>query len=446
MENMCYLLNISVSGIKCIKEEVRLNFYKKTIDKDFNPERYRVKAIYGENGSGKSAIVTAVKIFQDVLLHDNYLKESKTQRFLDEIINKRTKMLCFSLEFLVEWEDIRIVYHYSIQLGKGKNGLYEIQQETLKMKNGNYANNRYKIIFETRKGELIQVACPDSKREWIDKKSANLLSSYSLIYLYIMKTKEDDISIKKDSEDGGIFLHLLMYFMLTVSMRVYLGEEDQHELYFLQKSLQESDSDEGALIENFLANGSHLDIFSSVSDRVVSKKYFEKYKEKIERLTRFIQIFKSDLVTIEIDAKENGDSYVCDLNLNYGDYVINKEFESTGIKKLIRLFDCFSAASNMGIVFVDEMDANLNDVYLCRLIEYFMYYGKGQLCFTTHNLDPMTVLKENRNSIDFLSSDGHLVSWTSKGNALPDNCYRNGMIEDSPFNIDATDFVGIFGE
>ncbi len=67
MENMCYLLNISVSGIKCIKEEVRLNFYKKTIDKDFNPERYRVKAIYGENGSGKSAIVTAVKIFQDVI-------------------------------------------------------------------------------------------------------------------------------------------------------------------------------------------------------------------------------------------------------------------------------------------------------------------------------------------------------------------------------------------
>lgn len=100
----------------------------------------------------------------------------------------------------------------------------------------------------------------------------------------------------------------------------------------------------------------------------------------------------------------------------------------------------------MGIVFVDEMDANLNDVYLCRLIEYFMYYGKGQLCFTTHNLDPMTVLKENRNSIDFLSSDNHLVPWTSRGNASPENCYKNGMIEDSPFNIDATDFVGIFGE
>ena len=100
----------------------------------------------------------------------------------------------------------------------------------------------------------------------------------------------------------------------------------------------------------------------------------------------------------------------------------------------------------MGIVFVDEMDSNLNDVYLCKLIEYFMYYGKGQLCFTTHNIDPMSVLKENKNSIDFLSSDNHLTSWTARGNASPENSYKNGMIEDLPFNIDATDFVGIFGE
>ena len=51
MGNLFYLLNLSVSGIKCIEKEVRLDFYKKTVDKDFDPEKYRVKAIYGENGS-----------------------------------------------------------------------------------------------------------------------------------------------------------------------------------------------------------------------------------------------------------------------------------------------------------------------------------------------------------------------------------------------------------
>lgn len=31
------------------------------------------------------------------------------------------------------------------------------------------------------------------------------------------------------------------------------------------------------------------------------------------------KIFKPELVSIDIDAKENGDQYECELNLNYGD-------------------------------------------------------------------------------------------------------------------------------
>ena len=34
----------------------------------------------------------------------------------------------------------------------------------------------------------------------------------------------------------------------------------------------------------------------------------------------------------------------------------------------------------------------------------------------------------------------------SKGNAAPDSYFKNGMIENIPFNIDATDFIGVFGE
>ena len=51
---------------------------------------------------------------------------------------------------------------------------------------------------------------------------------------------------------------------------------------------------------------------------------------------------------------------------------------------------------NIGIVFVDEFDSNLHDVYLCALLEYLMSYGNGQLCSTTHNVGPMDVLKQNK--------------------------------------------------
>lgn len=442
---MFYLLNIRVSGIKCIKEEVRLDFYKKTVDKNFDPERYRVKAIYGENGSGKSALVTAVKIFRDLIYNDNYLNESKTQEFLDEIINKTSNAFWFKMEFLVDLDNNeKIVYQYMLQIGRGINGLYEIQHESLKWKNGNYANNKYQPVFESQNGELIFAAYTERERVWIEKKTINLLSSHSFIYLYLINAIKNDLSI--ENADSDLFVSMFACLILTLSLKVYLAEEDQHELFFLRKRLKESRLDQQTFTEGIFGQGNRLNAALGVNEKFVDKENLDRYKEEVGRLTQFIKIFKPDLKSIDIDAKEDGERYVCDLNLNYGNYVINKEFESTGIKKLIRLFDCFVFASKGGIVFVDEMDANLNDVYLCKLIEYFMYYGKGQLCFTTHNLGPMSALKENKNSIDFLSRDNHLIPWTSRGNATPENCYRNGMIEDLPFNIEAADFVGILGE
>lgn len=435
---------MDVCGIKNIQKNVHLSFYKKTVDKEFDSEKYRVKAIYGENGAGKSALITAVKIFQNLILDDNYLNDSKTQIFLDEIINKATQTFCFECEFLFSSNNTSRVYHYSVCIGKRENGIYEIQSEHLKVKNGNYANSRYKMVFEIENGELAFLDCGDNEREWIEKKSMNLLSSHSFVGLY-MKNFEVDY-IFNDLVSASFFIHIIACSTLALVINVYIAEEDQHELYFLRKKLKGNVLHKQKMIDELFGYEDGFNTFFRVNESHVDKKSFEEYKERINQLTRFIKIFKSDLVSIDIDAKENGGEYICDLNLNYGGYVINKEFESTGIKKLIRLFDCFVAASKGAIVFVDEMDSNLNDVYLCKLVEYFMYYGKGQLCFTTHNLDPMTVLKENKNSIDFLSSDKHLVSWTSRGNASPENCYKNGMIEDSPFHIDATDFVGIFGE
>ena len=56
-----YLLHIRLSGIKNISKEIQLDFYNKVLE-GFNPEKHRVKAIYGENGSGKTAIITAISI------------------------------------------------------------------------------------------------------------------------------------------------------------------------------------------------------------------------------------------------------------------------------------------------------------------------------------------------------------------------------------------------
>lgn len=438
MDNLVYLLNVRMSGIKSIKNEIRLDFYKKTVDKNFDPDKFRVKAIYGENGSGKTAIITGIKIFQDLMLSNQYLNESKNQRFLDEIINKETSRFTFGCEYITGEEESYIVYDYNFELEKNNKGDYVIKHESLNLKNGNYPNNNYVNVFECDNGELININCNETVKNIIEKKTFNLLNKNPFMSLYIVDYTS---VIEKDKEFS---YNIAVMLFLIALINVYINEEDKHDIYFLRKTIRESHEKSSEYINDINEILDTISVYSGFDDNSISKSEFDKYKESVKQLTKFIQIFKRELKSIDIDAKDDGDNYRCELIFNYGNYKVNKEFESTGIKKLVRLYSAFKAANNYGIAFVDEMDSNINDIYLCKLIEYFMYYGKGQLCFTMHNVDPMSLLKQNKNSIDFLSSDNKIVSWISKGHASPENYYKNGMIENSPFNIDATDFIGIF--
>lgn len=438
MDNLIYLLNVRMSGIKSIKNEIRLDFYKKTVDKNFDPDKFRVKAIYGENGSGKTAIITGIKIFQDLMLSNQYLNESKNQRFLDEIINKETSRFTFGCEYITGEEESYIVYDYNFELEKNNKGDYVIKHESLNLKNGNYPNNNYVNVYECDNGELININCNETVKNIIEKKTFNLLNKNPFMSLYIVDYTS---LIEKDKEFS---YNIAVMLFLIALINVYINEEDKHDIYFLRKTIRESHEKSSEYIDDINEILDTISVYSGFDDNSISKSEFDKYKESVKQLTKFIQIFKRELKSIDIDAKDDGDNYRCELIFNYGNYKVNKEFESTGIKKLVRLYSAFKAANNFGIAFVDEMDSNINDIYLCKLIEYFMYYGKGQLCFTMHNVDPMSLLKQNKNSIDFLSSDNKIVSWVSKGHASPENYYKNGMIENSPFNIDATDFIGIF--
>jgi AAA15 family ATPase/GTPase len=165
----------------------------------------------------------------------------------------------------------------------------------------------------------------------------------------------------------------------------------------------------------------------------------------MKAMTKFIKLFKTDLVNIELTSKEDHDYYIIELYFCYTDYKIHIEFESNGIKKLVKMYSALDLLSKGLIVFIDEFDANINDVYLIKLLEYFSEYAKGQFVFTTHNVGPMEVLKKRKYALDFISRDGHITSWTKNGNYTAMNLYRKGMIDRLPFNIDVFDFLDVFG-
>ena len=316
-----------------------------------------------------------------------------------------------------------------------------ITAERLECKNGRYSKNAYSPVFVTKDGSLIDYA-DKSAYAFFKEKTMNLLDkqtfSSSLLEL---------ADINEDYRKNDAFIYQMLLLIFAASLYVSLDEADNHINYAIRERIREMDED------NLKSHG--IDLIYQINNKVLSancnehmirKEYFGRYEKKIDRLFDFIKIFKPELKKIEIEKKDYDKCYQCNLKMVYEDYTLDKEFESRGIKKLMDLFNFLDAASTGYIVFIDELDSSINDVYLDKLIEYFVYYGKGQLCFTAHNISPMTVLKGNKNSINFISSINTVHVWANSGNSSPENAYKNGFIEDSPFNVDASDFLGILGE
>ncbi|MBE6025217.1 MAG: ATP-binding protein [Cellulosilyticum sp.] len=432
-----FLLRMRLNGIKSISTPIELEFYNKILT-SFNPELYRVKAIYGENGSGKTGIVTAVSIIKKIVLSRDYLRQVETQSLLAELINKKNNKLALEVQFAKYYEEDKDidVYRYGIEISKVGDS-YEITNEYLNCIYNYTKYKKEKLGFCIEEGVIKALNGTQELHDIVEKNTMNTLSEKSFVSRLVFM---DEIA------DSRLFLDALAVFVFWITISTYLDEEDMHEMYLIMKMIRDPNKqiDDKGMMDSFVNR--QINYLDSKGRDVVDKKNIDEYEKKVRRLEKFLKIYKHDLKSITIEKRDNGDNYICELILNYADFSVNREFESTGIKKLIKMFDCLANVDKGGIGFIDEMDSNLNDIYLCKMIEYFMYYGKGQLCFTTHNLDPMTVLKNNRNSIDFLSSDNTITSWKITGNAAPDKYYKNGMIEHSPFNVEPSDFIGMFGE
>ena len=449
-----YLLNYSVKGIKSLDQLVSLSFYKKIIPKNPDTQNYNIKGIYGMNGSGKSGIVASVEILKNLLTNSSYLSNPIVQKHLDAMINKKLGELYIEVNYLVKTRKELLIFSYNVTLAKDNIGKYVISKESLYAKKATSKSENRETVFEVMDGKIEALWGLEKKNDlstFVFDKTINLLSAASICVLFYEKML---LGILKDKKgESNFLLASLVYLKLFgEKIHVFLDEADNHRKYEMRNTEPSVDLDwkiNGLVIERQV--NKYVERYTDyihaleISDNMIQKAEYQYFEKMVQKLYEFLHIFKPDLQNIEIDKKENHDLWICDLVMIYDSYKIHAEYESTGIKKLIRLFAYLKEMVNGGIVFIDEFDSNLHDVYLCALLEYLMEYAEGQLCFTTHNVGPMDVLRQHKKSIEFLSENHQIYSWTTNGNYSPSKLYREGMIEGSPFNVDSIDFIGVFG-
>ena len=434
-----YLSEVKINGCKSINKEITLKFSNVTVKPNFDPKRCNVKAIYGPNGAGKSAIITTMLIYQRLINDESGLQDKSFKKFVYDSINKSLNKLSMEFVFVAYNKDnhktFKVVKH-NIVLSARQNENVVIESEEVSYLVGNsIGSGKFNTAFKTQNGEALGTDSLNYK-DAVDKATMNLVDKQSIVSL----TESILFKVGENVFDDNL-TSLVLIKLAALSIVVEIEASDMHTDYISNKLLYESVKNSTKEI-NFEMMIDDIFVLNSSKSDVVEKKMIDEYKALVKRMETFIKVFKPELKSIDLDIKENGDKYFCDKIMNYGDGVrFNVELESTGIKKLIRIYNALYSASNGKIVFIDEFDANLHDVYFSKLVEFMRDYSTGQICFTTHNLEPIDVLKSNDFSLDFLSDNSMIHSWKKDGNKSPSSMYFNGLIPYSPFNINSFDFA-----
>ncbi len=438
-----WLIRFTTKGIKNIDKLTSVNFYNNSVSKGktIDLEKKNLKGIFGINGAGKSAYVLAVDIYNSITTKSDYLVQDFNKNLLNELINKATKELFLENVFAVSKEDdsdkVAEVLKHTVVIYSSVNEfnqkVYRISEKLEKLR-GNTINSNYEEIYNVNDGKLIvSDKCIDSdlfKDEYSNRLDQSTLSSYLLNSLAKKNTDEE-------LEKGSLLSYLFYTYFNANSTKCFIDNDDIHDgIRFNDIAI--SNAKISKMFDNYI-------VTFRINGDIISKNEFDKYQAQVESLKRFIQILKPNLKDIRVDYRIDGDNYRCNKIFVYDDYEVDEEFESTGIKRIVKMYAYLNLAMKGYKVFIDELDANISGVFLDRLLEFFAENGQGQLCFTSHNIMSMNILKQYKNSITVFGETGKVVNVVKNGHYQPVNLYYEGFVEDSPFNINSFDFYKSFG-
>lgn len=417
-----YINKIEIKGCKNITKKIEMYFTNQTLDEKI--ENQNLKIIYGENGAGKTAIITAINIYRRLFRINDYLMQTEAHDYLNNVINKTTGEFIFKIILTKKVGNESYTYSHEIHLKNTKSNI-SISYECISKLKGKRINGNYDVIFENNNGNIKYKECVE-----------NICQTYRTVYnmgsvnpfiCFILKWMKLKNQVNQELSDSCIAIN-------DVATMIYTSIDDysrNHSLENFKKNI-------------FNKSDLSVDRSNFHGEDVINIKEKDEYEKKISNLTSFIKIFKHDLVNIDTDYKEVNGYYIYSKIFNYGDYRIDYEYESSGIKRLCYIFDYIQKALDGNFVFIDELDANINGVYLAKLSAFIMNNCCGLLCYTTHNTEPMYEVDSKKDVIYFVTDTCKLVSFKPNGNLRCDKQYREGYIEDLPLNIFDFDFFSCF--
>lgn len=408
-----------------------------------NPFGSRITGIYGQNGSGKTAVVDALACVRD-LLRGGSLGDSST-----DLVGASSVRASVKVEFgissgssrslglmdslvarVADGKPFTVGYSFSFESREGaphvvSEALYVraegMMQRTLLAYDLSEPSQGRSFLPEARWRSLRALAGPDAALDLAIAQRSDELKASSRVFSRALLTfaLAARKSYQSQSQEGKLSNSARVAYESTLRP---LMDSVSLLKFFVVEKLEVFDTTRGAalafnvfsLSAPMSARGSWLDVSADDAAKesflvdvslpidettVIPLDVYSNLSHAVEVENQVLRTIVPGL-SVEVHAlnKETMDDGVPGVRVEVlsrrGEVRVPFRAESEGVKKIVsllgRLIDVYNDDS--ACIVIDEMDSGVFEFLLGELLEVLVERGRGQLIFTAHNLRPLECL------------------------------------------------------
>lgn len=379
-----------------------------TVNKILSADKAEILGIYGQNGSGKTAIVDALYFLQKVMIG------ADLDQSLEDYMDMDSDTAEIFADFNLFMNGIVFEIGYRLSLSREEK-VVVISRETLSgAKNENGIRTNKTVFMDYQRDQTNTIFKPQKRLDEILEENKDI--------------KTDLIVARKMAEKSNC-----SYIFGESSRDIFCRE---YKNGFQQFSVIISSLFEFALKDLFVIRNTHLGVISAnfvlpmafriENDNMGTKWDFtvsltepilvdEERKNLLETIVEQINIVLYTIIPgLQVTIKNYGKQSLDDgeegwklelMSKREGMKEIPIRMESEGIIKIISILNALiQAFGNPSICLViDELDSGIFEYMLGELLDIFKKSGKGQLIFTSHNLRALEMI--DKESIMFSTTN-----------------------------------------
>lgn len=379
-----------------------------TVNKILSADKAEILGIYGQNGSGKTAIVDALYFLQKVMIG------ADLDQSLEDYMDMDSDTAEIFADFNIFMDSIVFEIGYRLSLSRKEKEVV-ISRETLSAaKNENGIRTNKTVFMDYQRDQTNVIFKPQKRLDEVLEENKEI--------------KTDLIVARKMAEKSNC-----SYIFGESSREIFCRE---YENGFQQFSAIISSLFEFALKDLFVIRNTHSGVISAnfvlpmafriENDNIGAKGDFtvsltepilvdEERKNLLETIVEQINIVLYTIIPgLQVTIKNYGKQSLSDgeegwklelMSKREGMKEIPIRMESEGIIKIISILNALiQAFGNPSICLViDELDSGIFEYMLGELLDIFKKSAKGQLIFTSHNLRALEMI--DKESIMFSTTN-----------------------------------------